>query len=50
MFVFVNVVNVTPPFHVYHLTADEFKRLFKDYKYESVQYFYQKGALIVPEA
>ena len=37
------------PFHVHQLTVDEFKHLFDDFNYQSVGFFYQKGALIVPE-
>ncbi|GAA4066580.1 class I SAM-dependent methyltransferase [Amphibacillus indicireducens] len=37
------------PFHVHQLTINEFKRLFDEFAYQSVEFFYQNGALIVPE-
>lgn len=36
------------PFHVHQITEEEFKQLFVEFPYE-VEYFYQHGALIVPE-
>lgn len=37
------------PFHVHQLTVDEFHHLFTEFDYATVDYFFQKGALIVPE-
>lgn len=38
------------PFHVHQLTIDEFKHLFDPYPYQSVEFYDQTGALIVPES
>jgi 2-polyprenyl-3-methyl-5-hydroxy-6-metoxy-1,4-benzoquinol methylase len=38
------------PFHVHQITVDEFKNLFPKDVYSNVDYFFQKGALIVPES
>lgn len=38
------------PFHVHQLTVDEFKHLFDEFNYQSVEFFYQNGGLIVPES
>ncbi len=37
------------PFHVHQITMEEFKNLFEKYPYE-VEFYYQNGALIVPES
>lgn len=36
------------PFHVHQFTVDEFKHLFDGFDYQSVEFFNQKGGLIVP--
>lgn len=38
------------PFHVHQLTVDEFKHLFDDYNYQSVDFYDQNGPLIVMES
>ncbi|PXW89208.1 2-polyprenyl-3-methyl-5-hydroxy-6-metoxy-1,4-benzoquinol methylase [Streptohalobacillus salinus] len=34
------------PFHVHQITPDEFKALFRDFNYQQIDYFLQRGALI----
>lgn len=36
------------PFHVHQITENEFKNLFKKDSYSSIDFYLQKGALIVP--
>lgn len=38
------------PFHVHQITVEEFKHLFDGFAYQSIEFYYQKGALIVPES
>lgn len=38
------------PFHVHQLTVDEFKHLFDEFNYQSVEFYFQNDALIVPES
>lgn len=38
------------PFHVHQITVEEFHDLFKDYSYQSCDFYYQCGALIQHES
>lgn len=38
------------PFHVHQITEQEFKALFSEDDFSSVQFYLQRGALIVPES
>ncbi|MGM0863278.1 MAG: class I SAM-dependent methyltransferase [Bacillota bacterium] len=41
-------VECGSPFHVHQITVREFTRLFKDYPYKKVEFYFQRGVVIEP--